>query len=81
MDKPTLPIMTVQCTPGGIVLTIIRSAFDKQEITIPPENADAVIVEWLNSRPAEIKSKVVQQLTKVELARITHPPRGLKAVH
>jgi hypothetical protein len=80
-EQPSYPIMAVQVTPGGILLTIIRSTFDRQTIIIPAENADAIIVEWLNSRPAEVKSKVVQQLTKIEIARIKNPPRGLKAVH
>lgn len=38
-EKPSFPYMTMQPIQGGILITIIRSHFDRQEIAIANVNA------------------------------------------
>lgn len=65
---PTFPQMILQVTPGGVLVTILRSLLEKQEILLPSLNCDSMAIEWLQSRPSDVKDAAVQRLTGFHVA-------------
>ncbi len=64
------PMMRIQITPAGILLSIVRSTFEKQDIIIPESYADTAVVDWLASRPTETKRDILKRLMTNELKAV-----------
>ncbi len=70
----TFPFMQIAALDGGILITIVRSAFEKSEVLIPAQNADAMAIQWLVNRPDAVLFALAQarKAKRDEAALIGH---------
>lgn len=72
------PYIQLAMLPTGIALTIVRSAWEVNQLVIPPENADAMCAAWLATRPKEVMKTVIDT-RRVSLS--TLPTEKVRALH
>ena len=87
-QQPQYPFMQIGLPQqGGILLTIVSSAFEKRDIHIPQENAQALCLAFMAQQPAQVIKQLIQmhkeaQMQSETLQRALANPRGpLKAVN
>jgi hypothetical protein len=87
-EQPPYPFMQIGFPPqGGILLTIVYSAFEKHDIHVPQENATAMCAAYMAQQPGDAIKQMLQlrkeaQKQQATLQAAMANPRGtLKAVN
>lgn len=73
------PLMTIQSTPQGVVVTIVYSQFKQEQILIAIPNAVQMCIDFIPKLPYGVQQDIIQAVHKANKANMDIN-RAVKAV-
>ena len=73
-EQPQYPVVAINPSPQGIVVSIARSPIETQTLLIPVPDADQIAIRWLATRPQDVLNALKAEVRRArqEIEDIQH---------